>query len=410
MTLREQCVQAKKASFILACADGKTRSEALLKMAEALDSGRDKIIAANKKDLASADENGLALPMIERLTLNGKRIDSMIESVKSVALLPDPLGTAAEYTRPNGLKIEKRAVPFGLIAIIYESRPNVTADAAAMCIMSGNAVILRGGREAINSNIAIADILSEALKRAGLPGECVSIVRDTSRQTAGELMTMNGVVDLLIPRGGKALITSAVENATVPVIETGAGNCHIYIDEYADAEKAVKITENAKRSRPSVCNAAESLIIARCRAKELLPLIKNAMPDVELRGDEEVLKILPDIKPADDSDYYAEYNDLVMSVHIVSDVCEAVEHINSHSTRHSECIVTENAQNAEYFLNNIDSAAVYHNASTRFTDGGEFGFGSEIGISTQKLHARGPMGLKEMTTYKYVIRGNGQIR
>jgi glutamate-5-semialdehyde dehydrogenase len=297
-----------------------------------------------------------------------------------------------------------------VIGIIYESRPNVTADAAALCIKSGNAVILRGGSEAIHSNIAIVNVLRKAVEAASLPAGCIQVIEDTARETAVQLMKANGLIDLLIPRGGKALIKSVTENATVPVIETGAGNCHIYVDESVDFEMALNIIDNAKTSRPSVCNAAESLLVHRSVAAELLPLVQKRLSKVELRGCAETLKILPDITPAADEDFYTEYNDYILSVKIVSDIKEAVEHINEHSTKHSDAIVTNSTASADYFTANVDSAAVYVNASTRFTDGEEFGFGAEIGISTQKLHARGPMGLDELTTVKYKVIGNGQIR
>jgi glutamate-5-semialdehyde dehydrogenase len=410
MTVRELCERARKAAPALACASEDLRNGALRAMGEALRAGMKTVLAANAEDIARAREKGVPEPMIDRLSLNEARVEAMAAGAENVSLLPDPLAGGEEFTRPNGLVITKKPVPFGVIAIIYEARPNVTADAAALCIKSGNAVVLRGGSEAINSNLAIAKIISRALETAGLPGECVCAVEDTTRAAANELMRMKGLVDLLIPRGGKALIRAVVDNATVPVIETGAGNCHVFIDSSADKETALAVLENAKCSRPSVCNAAESLLVCRDRAKELLPLIRGRMPQVELRGDAETLSVLPDIKPATEEDFYTEYNDYILSVKVVGDVYEAVAHINEHGTHHSDCIITRDESNAAYFLSHVDSAAVYHNASTRFTDGGEFGFGAEIGISTQKLHARGPMGLKEMTTYKYVVRGNGQIR
>ncbi|MBO4453127.1 MAG: glutamate-5-semialdehyde dehydrogenase [Clostridia bacterium] len=410
MTVKELCENAKKASFVLAGADREKRREAVIAMADSLVKSQNGILSANALDIKTARENGVREAMIDRLSLDGKRIKDIADSLKKVADLPDPLDISETFTRPNGLVITKKRVPFGVIAIIYEARPNVTADAAALCVKTGNAVVLRGGKEAINSNLAIAEALSQALVSVGLPGDCVSVVSDTSRESANGLMRMNGLVDLLIPRGGKALIRSVVENATVPCIETGAGNCHVYFDADADAKMAIDIIDNAKRSRPSVCNAAESLLVCRSRAKELLPLVKERLGNVELRGDAETRAILPGIKEATEDDYYTEYNDYILSVKVVADVKEAVDHINVHGTKHSECIVTENASNAEYFLNNVDAAAVYVNASTRFTDGGEFGFGAEIGISTQKMHARGPMALYEMTTYKYIVRGNGQVR
>ena len=407
--LNEMSKKAKAASARLGVADTEKRNSALSAMAEALVLRSAEIIGANSLDIENAKANGMSDSMLDRLTLTEARINAISESVKKVIALPDPLANCEEWTRPNGIKITKKRVPFGVIAIIYEARPNVTADAAALCVKSGNAVILRGGKEAINSNLAIACVLSDALTSVGLPGDCVQVVPDTSRETANKLMRLKGGVDLLIPRGGKSLIRSVVENATVPVIETGAGNCHIYFDESADTEMALNIIDNAKRQRPSVCNAAESLLVHSATAERLLPLVKERMPNVELRGCERTRAII-DVKQATEEDFFTEYNDYILAVKVVDSVYEAVEHINIHGTGHSEAIITENAENAEYFCNNIDAAAVYVNASTRFTDGEEFGFGAEIGISTQKMHARGPMGLPEMTTYKYVISGEGQIR
>ncbi len=401
---------AKKASAVLGSTDSETRNKALKAMADALTDRAQEIIAANQKDIDNAKANGMSAAMLDRLTLTKARIKAISASVEKVIALPDPLADSQEWVRPNGLNIQKRRVPFGVIAIIYEARPNVTADAAALCVKSGNAVILRGGKEAINSNIAVANVLSDAVTQIGLPKECVQIVSDTSRETANALMKLKGGIDLLIPRGGKSLIRSVVDNATVPVIETGAGNCHVYFDETADFNTAIEIMDNAKRQRPSVCNAAESLLVHKAIAKDILPLIKERLDNVELRGCEKTLEILPDIIPATEDDFFTEYNDYILAVKVVEDINEAVEHINLHGTGHSEAIITQNQENAVYFCNNIDAAAVYVNASTRFTDGEEFGFGAEIGISTQKMHARGPMGLPEMTTYKYVINGNGQIR
>ena len=409
MTTQEILRQAKEARMALQRADTEKKNAALLAMAEALVLRSAEIIGANSLDIENAKANGMSDSMLDRLTLTAARINAISESVKKVIALPDPLANCEEWTRPNGIKITKKRVPFGVIAIIYEARPNVTADAAALCVKSGNAVILRGGKEAINSNLAIARVLSDALTSVGLPGDCVQVVPDTSRETANKLMRLKGGVDLLIPRGGKSLIRSVVENATVPVIETGAGNCHIYFDESADTEMALDIIDNAKRQRPSVCNAAESLLVHSASAERLLPLVKERMPNVELRGCERTRGII-DVKQATEEDFFTEYNDYILAVKVVDSVYEAVEHINIHGTGHSEAIITENAENAEYFCNNIDAAAVYVNASTRFTDGEEFGFGAEIGIATQKMHARGPMGLPEMTTYKYVISGEGQIR
>ena len=403
------CISARAASTVLGATDTETRNNALLAMANALVIRSEEIIKANEQDIARARENGMSASMLDRLTLTKERIVAISESVKKVIALPDPLDGKEKWVRPNGLEITKKRVPFGVIAIIYEARPNVTADAAALCVKSGNAVILRGGKEAIDSNLAIAKVLSDALCEKGLPKGCVAVVPDTSRETANKLMKMKGYIDLLIPRGGKSLIRSVVENATVPVIETGAGNCHVFFDESADIETALNIIDNAKRQRPSVCNAAETLVVHENIAKTILPLVKTRLDNVELRGDEKSLEII-DISKATEEDFYTEYNDYILAIKIVSNVKEAVDHINLHGTGHSEAIITQNAENAQYFCNAIDAAAVYVNASTRFTDGEEFGFGAEIGISTQKMHARGPMGLPEMTTYKYVINGNGQIR
>lgn len=408
--LKLMCEKAKAASAVLGNSNSETRNSALNAMATALTERQEEIISANRQDLEKAKENGISDAMIDRLTLNPQRIEAIANAVRKVIALPDPLSAREEWVRPNGLNITKKRVPFGVIGIIYEARPNVTADAAALCVKSGNAVILRGGKEAICSNVAIATVLSEALKGVGLPADCVQIVTDTSRETANELMKMKGGIDLLIPRGGKSLIRSVVDNATVPVIETGAGNCHIYFDATASEEIALNIIDNAKRSRPSVCNAAESLLVHSSIAESILPKVKARLDNVELRGCEKTLKILPDITPATDEDFFTEYNDYILTVKVVEGVEEAISHINTHGTGHSEAIITESSENALTFCNTVDAAAVYVNASTRFTDGEEFGFGAEIGISTQKMHARGPMGLSEMTTYKYVINGDGQIR
>lgn len=407
--LTSMCASAKAASAVLGATDTETRNKALSAMADALIDRYAEIIAANENDIKRAKANGMSDSMLDRLTLTEARINAIAASVKKVIALPDPLAGGETWTRPNGIEITKKRVPFGVIAIIYEARPNVTADAAALCVKSGNAVILRGGKEAIDSNLAIAKVLSDALCTVGLPEGCVAVVPDTSRETANKLMKMKGGVDLLIPRGGKSLIRSVVENATVPVIETGAGNCHVYFDETADTEMAINIIDNAKRQRPSVCNAAESLLVHEKIAGKILPLVKERLDNVEIRGCEKVRAII-DAAEASEDDFFTEYNDYILAVKVVGDVKEAVEHINLHGTGHSEAIITQNAENAQYFCSTVDAAAVYVNASTRFTDGEEFGFGAEIGISTQKMHARGPMGLPEMTTYKYVIRGNGQIR
>ncbi len=405
------CKKAREASFALAGAES-VRNDALENISKQLITDMDMIIGENKKDIEKAKAKGISDAMLDRLTLTEERIKAISTAVLKVKALPDVLGKGEVFTRPNGLVIKKVSVPLGVVGIIYEARPNVTVDAAALCIKSGNAVILRGGSEAICSNVALCKSIQTALIKTDLPAECVQVLSDTSRETASALMKMNGYIDVLIPRGGAGLIKSVVQNATVPVIETGAGNCHIYVDESADIIKAVKIVDNAKTQRPSVCNAAENLLIHEAVAAEFLPKIKEVLDkkNVELRGCEKTLKILSNIKIATDEDFYTEYNDYILSIKVVSDVKEAVCHINEHSTRHSEAIVTENMANADYFTKTIDSAAVYVNASTRFTDGEEFGFGAEIGISTQKLHARGPMGLSALTTVKYIINGNGQVR
>ena len=418
MTTLEILQRAKAQKATLAAMSGEQRNKALLKMAESLKAHCDEIIAANKVDIENAKDK-ISPVMIDRLTLTKERIFAMADAVVDVTRLPDPLGeTISTVCRPNGLTIRKVSVPLGLLAMIYESRPNVTSDAAALSIKAGNVCVLRGGKEAINSNIAIANALREGVKSAGLPEDAVSLVTDTTRQSATDLMTAIGLVDMLIPRGGAGLIRSCVENAKVPCIETGTGICHVYIDEFADVEKALNIIENAKTSRPSVCNAAEVLLIHKAIAEKVLPLIKQRLVDdrkqkglvaVELRVDERAAEII-DGTPASATDFDTEFLDYILGVKVVDSVDEAICHIAAHSTGHSECIVTENCDNADRFTLMVDSAAVYHNASTRFTDGGEFGLGCEMGISTQKLHARGPMGLKELTSYKYIISGNGQVR
>ena len=406
-------INAKEAEKTLMVASSEKKNQALKKIAEGLIENTDKIIEANKVDLENGEKNGMAKSMLDRLKLDKERIEGMAQGVLDVATLPEPVGRILSATeRPNGLRIEKVSTPIGVIAVIFEARPNVTSDAAALCLKSGNTVILRGGKEAINSNKTIAKVMRQAVKEAGMPEDVIQLVEDTSRESANELMKMNEYVDVLIPRGGAGLIQAVVKNATVPVIETGVGNCHIYIDKNADLKKAVDIVFNAKTSRPSVCNAAESLLIHKDIAKEALVAIKNKLDekDVTLVGDSKAREIIPDMEKATDADWATEYLDYKMSVKIVDSVEEAIDHIYKYSTGHSECIVTENAGTAEKFMNQVDSAAVYLNASTRFTDGGEFGFGAEIGISTQKLHARGPIGLPELQSFKYKIYGDGQIR
>lgn len=406
-------INAKEAEKTLMVASSEKKNQALKKIAEGLIENTDKIIEANKVDLENGEKNGMAKSMLDRLKLDKERIEGMAKGVLDVATLPEPVGRILSATeRPNGLRIEKVSTPIGVIAVIFEARPNVTSDAAALCLKSGNTVILRGGKEAINSNKTIAKVMRQAVKEAGMPEDVIQLVEDTSRESANELMKMNEYVDVLIPRGGAGLIQAVVKNATVPVIETGVGNCHIYIDKNADLKKAVDIVFNAKTSRPSVCNAAESLLIHKDIAKEALVAVKNKLDekDVTLVGDSKAREIIPDMEKATDADWATEYLDYKMSVKIVDSVEEAIDHIYKYSTGHSECIVTENAGTAEKFMNQVDSAAVYLNASTRFTDGGEFGFGAEIGISTQKLHARGPIGLPELQSFKYKIYGDGQIR
>ena len=406
-------INAKEAEKTLMVASSEKKNQALKKIAEGLIENTDKIIEANKVDLENGEKNGMAKSMLDRLKLDKERIEGMAKGVLDVATLPEPVGRILSATeRPNGLRIEKVSTPIGVIAVIFEARPNVTSDAAALCLKSGNTVILRGGKEAINSNKTIAKVMRQAVTEAGMPEDVIQLVEDTSRESANELMKMNEYVDVLIPRGGAGLIQAVVKNATVPVIETGVGNCHIYIDKNADLKKAVDIVFNAKTSRPSVCNAAESLLIHKDIAKEALVAIKNKLDekDVTLVGDSKAREIIPDMEKATDADWATEYLDYKMSVKIVDSVEEAIDHIYKYSTGHSECIVTENAGTAEKFMNQVDSAAVYLNASTRFTDGGEFGFGAEIGISTQKLHARGPIGLPELQSFKYKIYGDGQIR
>ena len=404
---------AKDAAFKLVTTKSEIKNAALEKIADALIKNSAEILAANKTDIENAEKKGTRKAMIDRLTLTDARIADMAEGVRQVAALDEPIGKIIdEWERPNGLKIAKKRVPIGVIGIIYEARPNVTVDAAVLCLKSSNAVILRGGSEAISSNKAILKIMQDAAYSAGIPEGSMNIVEDTSRATATELMKMNGYIDLLIPRGSAGLIRSVVENATVPVIETGAGNCHIYVDGDCDFDMAIKICENARVSRPSVCNSAETFLIDKKIANEFLPKLAKVLKDdhVEIRGCDECRKICPDINAATPEDWSTEYNDYIVSIKIVDGVKEAIKHINIYNTKHSDAIVTNNSAHAEMFLNEVDAAAVYVNASTRFTDGFEFGFGAEIGISTQKIHARGPMGLEQLTSIKYVIHGNGQIR
>lgn len=404
---------AKEASYILSNLSTTRKNEALESMAKKLLEKSDYIIGENKKDLENAKLKGMSESMLDRLSLNEDRIKGMADGLSDVINLNDPVGEVlGMWNRPNGLQIGQKRVPIGVIGIIYEARPNVTCDAAGLCLKTGNAVILRGGKEAINSNIAIIETLREGLREANVPEDAVQLIYDTRREIATEMMRLNDYIDVLIPRGGAGLIKAVVQNATVPVIETGTGNCHIYIDSECDIDMAKDIVVNAKTSRPSVCNAAESLVIHEAIANEALPVIANALKEkgVILKGDKKSIEIVDYIEEATEEDYYTEFLDYVMSVKIVKDIDEAISHINKHNTGHSEAIVTKNYDSSQKFMQRVDAAAVYVNASTRFTDGAEFGFGAEIGISTQKLHARGPMGLKELTTTKYIIFGNGQIR
>ncbi|EHI97001.1 Gamma-glutamyl phosphate reductase [Clostridium sp. DL-VIII] len=405
--------KAKNASYELGVASTKEKDDALIFMADELLKAKEEIIKANKIDLDAAEAKGMSKAMLDRLALNYERIEGMADGLKDVVKLQDPVGEVISmWQRPNGLQIGQKRVPLGVIGIIYEARPNVTCDAAGLCLKTGNAVILRGGSEAINSNKAVVAALTKGIQRSGLPEGCVQLVEDTSREIVNEMMKLNEFIDVLIPRGGAGLIQAVLKNSTVPVIETGIGNCHIYVDENCDFEMAKNITVNAKASRPSVCNAAEKLLVNEKIAKEFLPIAVKALREngVAIRGDEEAQTIIDDIEKANEEDWGKEYSDYIMAVKIVKDVNEAIEHINKYGTGHSEAIITESYKNSQKFLQRVDAAAVYVNASTRFTDGGEFGFGAEIGISTQKLHARGPMGLKELTTIKYIIYGNGQIR
>lgn len=411
--LRDIGEKAKNAEKTLASASSEQKNNALLKISETLKDSVDIITEANALDLKNGRENGLAESMLDRLMLNGERIEKIADAVCQIIALDDPVGkTLSGAVRPNGLKITKISVPLGVIAVIYEARPNVTADAAALCLKSGNTVILRGGKEAINTNKVIADVMRKALAEAGLPEDCIQLIEKTDRETAAELMKLNEYVDVLIPRGGHGLIQSVVKNSTVPVIRTGEGNCHIYIDKDADIDMAANIVFNAKTSRVSVCNACESLLVHKDIAEFALIAVKEQLDkkNVVIIGDETVREILPDVIQATDTDWATEYLDYKISVKVVNDIDEAIAHIGTYSTDHSESIITNNYEAAEKFIAEVNSSAVYVNASTRFTDGGEFGFGAEIGISNQKLHARGPVGLPELTSYKYVIRGNGQIR
>lgn len=410
-TLGSNAVKVKK---ILAVADTGKKNSALAEISRALIENSDKIIEANQKDLTAAKENGMSVSMQDRLMLNKDRIKGIASAVDELIKLEDPIGKVDNGSvRPNGMRITKIRVPMGVIGMIYESRPNVTADAATLCLKTGNAVILRGGKEAYNSNKCICEIMRDAVEKAGFPKDIIQFVDDTTREVTTELMKCDKYLDLLIPRGGAGLIKAVTKNATVPVIETGTGNCHLYVDESADIEMAVNITDNAKTQRPSVCNAIETLLVHKNIAEKFLPAVKKKLDEhnVEIRGCAETKRILGDcVVPATEEDYATEFGDYIIAVRVVDDISQAIEHIAEYSTGHSECIVTNDLSNANKFKSEVDSACVYVNASTRFTDGGMFGFGAEIGISTQKLHARGPMGLYEITTNKYLIDGNGQVR
>lgn len=410
--LEEMGAAAKQAARKLAVA-GNQKDEALEAIAAALEAHTEEILEANREDLSAAEKNGMSRSLMDRLALNEKRIQGMADGVRQVKAQPDPVGQVLEGgVRPNGLRIEKIAVPLGVIGIIYEARPNVTADAAALCLKAGNAVILRGGKEAFRSNQAIAGVMRDAVETTGLPRDSIQLVQDTSRASSIEMMGLTGYLDVLIPRGGAGLIRAVVENSHVPVIETGVGNCHVYVDDAADIQMASDIIFNAKTSRPSVCNAIETVLVHQDIAREFLPVMKKKLDEkqVEIRGCEKAREILPECVPACEEDWSTEYLDYILAVKVVDSLDDAMAHIAKYSSGHSECIVTENYRNAERFLSEVDAAAVYVNASTRFTDGGEFGLGAEIGISTQKLHARGPMGIRQLTSQKFVIRGNGQIR
>ena len=404
---------AKAASQVLATASTQTKNNALKEMAEALHSGAGEILQANSMDMEAGKAKGLSKALLDRLLLTEARIQEMADGLEALIGLPDPVGRIdSMWLRPNGLQVGKMRVPLGVIGIIYEARPNVTVDAAGLCIKTGNAVLLRGGSEAFNSNVAIAKIISDAVRNAGLPKESIQLIETTDREAVKYMLRLKGYLDVLIPRGGAGLIKMVVEQATVPVLETGVGNCHVYVDGEADLEMAVRIMVNSKVQRPAVCNAAETLLVHSSIASRYLPLVAKELSSygVEMRGCPRTRAILPLIKEASDLDYATEFLDLILAIKVVDSIEEAVEHIQAYSSGHTEAIVTESYSNARTFVTQVDAAAVNVNASTRFTDGFQYGFGAEIGISTQKLHARGPMGLEELTTVKYIVYGNGQIR
>ena len=414
MDIEKMGLAAKAAERILGVADTNVKNKALEAMAAALEANAAMILSANEQDLENGRQSGMKDSLLDRLRLTPERIAGMADGIRQVAALADPIGEVIDGSvRPNGMKIQLVRVPLGGVGIIFEARPNVTSDAAALCLKSGNACILRGGKEAIHSNLAIADVLRQATESAGLPADCIQLVSDTSRESANQMMRMSRYLDVLIPRGGAGLIRSVVENATVPVIETGVGNCHVFVDSTADIGMAANIIFNAKTSRPSVCNAIETILVHKDIAEKALPVIKARLDgkNVELRGCERTRAILGDsVIPATDEDYSTEFLDYILACRVVDSLDDAIEHIAKYSTGHSECIVTSDYFSANRFTSEVDSAAVYVNCSTRFTDGGEFGLGAEIGISTQKLHARGPMGIRQLTSSKFIIQGDGQIR
>ncbi len=410
--IEQLCKSVKRAERSIADSTLPQRNNVLIRIAEELIEQKETILAANAIDVASAEKNGVIPTMVDRLTLNESRIKGISDALLELVGLKDVLGCGDVWTRPNGIEIKRVRVPLGVVAIIFEARPNVTVDAAALCIKTGNAVVLRGGKEAINTNRVFVSIMKEALEKEGICPDALALVDNTSRESASVLMSMREYIDVLIPRGGKGLIKNVVENAAMPVIETGAGNCHLYVDKAADIDMAVRVASNAKNQRPSVCNAIETLLVHSAVAGEFLPKFAEVSKqfNLEIRGCEKTRNILANAKEVTEEDYETEYDDYIVAVKVVDGVEEAVAHINKYNTKHSEAIITSDIKNAEYFQKSVDAAAVYVNASTRFTDGNEFGFGAEIGISTQKLHARGPMGLETLTTVKYLVWGNGQIR
>ena len=416
MELYEQikalCKGAAEAAPSLASASTKQKNAALTAIAELLEKEKEAILKANTLDLECAEENGVPPQMLDRLALNDSRIDGIADALRELVNLTDPIGSGECWTRPSGITIRCVRVPLGVIGIIFEARPNVTVDAAALCLKTGNATVLRGGKEAINTNIALVELMKKALAETGIDSRAISLITDTSHEGANILMEMTDYVDVLIPRGSHRLIKAVKERSKVPVIETGAGNCHVYVDKAADLDIALRVAVNAKCQRPSVCNAAETLLLHRSVAAAFLPLFYAATRtwQLELRGDADTCRILPEATPATEEDFATEYNDYIMTVKVLDSVEEAVAHINTYGTKHSECIITQDQSTARLFMGMVDAAAVYHNASTRFTDGGEFGLGAEIGISTQKLHARGPMGLEALTTVKYLVSGDGTVR